>query len=678
LHSLYEKTLELTNSLKSILPFRLKAALSPSLRKRYHSLTEALFNLWGEIGIDSSLEPLNMSIGLEAEHQDIDLIIGGQIADYDDPEAFTYNLFHSKVGISRNYYSSKELDELLENARIESKPIIKEKLYKKVEDFLLENYVVLPLFHEIDYRVASPNIKGLTLSNTPPYVNYSEIGKTSEALTAIRKRGGGVIYIPSDRELTSLDPSLVYSDLQIEIIPNIFETLTRQSEGARIIPWLASDFQSEEGGKKFRFHLRKHIYFHDGRQLTARDVRYSFERVLQNQESQSRLLLSPIQGAKALLNGEKRELEGFNIISAFEFTIELDQLVSFFPSLLAHSSSSIIPENTKEIKDSWRDGSVGTGPFRVLRFNPHHRLELEANPSYWRKGYPKSEGLVFTFGVSQSDILQGFQNGQFSLVGSLLPLGMETLRNNSEFLSGYREIPSFSSFFIAFNIHQGPLADEKLRRKLVQILDINNLIRKNVGRHAIVAHSLIPPGLIGYEKIFHIHTPITQTKVFAQGIELTCAIPPSFLQGAYAKFYNALFNTLSEEGFKVTIVTKTWDDFLKFQDLGSVDLSVTGWIADYPDADAFTYAVLHSKYGNVGRLCGNVEIDSLIEKGRTETDPLVRHSIYREIEESIERHALLLPLFHPQACRFARPEIEEFELTPFPPIVCYDKLWIRW
>ncbi|MFY9226354.1 MAG: ABC transporter substrate-binding protein, partial [Blastocatellia bacterium] len=305
------------------------------------------------------------------------------------------------------------------------------------------------------------------------------------------------------------------------------------------------------------------------------------------------------------------------------------------------------------------------------------RLELEANPNYWRRGYPKSDGLVFTFGISQDDILAGFQNGQFSIVGSLLPLGIETLRNNREFVTGYREMPSFSSFFIAFNINQGPLVNEKLRRKLTQLIDINNLLRKHIGRRAIKAHGLIPPGLLGYEKIFH--QPITEnkTKFLVENVELTCTIPPSFLQGAYGVFYNALFNLLRNEGFSVTITSKTWDEFLKAQADASVDLSITGWIADYPDADAFIYGVLHSEHGNVGRFCGNKEIDLLIEKGRTESDPVIRHSIYREIEETIERHALLLPLFHPQACRFARPEVEGFELNPFAPFVAYDKLWTR-
>ncbi|MFY9221815.1 MAG: ABC transporter substrate-binding protein, partial [Blastocatellia bacterium] len=356
-----DKAIEMLEKLGYQSPIFLKAMISPSLRKRYHTLTQALFEIWAKIGIEIVVEPLDLSLDIAEESPEIDLIIEGQIAEYDDPKAFTSDLFHSKTGIFRNYYSSLELDELIEQANAETKPLKKEKLYRKIEDFLLEDFALLPLFHEIDYRVASPNVKGLSLNSIAPYINYSEIGKTGDAPAAIRKKGGGIMYIPSDRDFHSLDPSLVYSDLQGEVIPNIFETLARQSEGGRIIPWLASEIKSEANGKRFRFYLREYIYFHNGRQLTARDVRYSFERFLQNQESQSRLLLSPILGANALINGAKRELEGFNIVSAFEFTIDLAYPISFFPSLVAYAPTSIVPEGTESIDGGWRDSCVGTG-----------------------------------------------------------------------------------------------------------------------------------------------------------------------------------------------------------------------------------------------------------------------------------------------------------------------------
>ena len=92
------------------------------------------------------------------------------------------------------------------------------------------------------------------------------------------------------------------------------------------------------------------------------------------------------------------------------------------------------------------------------------------------------------------------------------------------------------------------------------------------------------------------------------------------------------------------------------------DLVIGRWAADYPDADSFAN-ILETKGGLLGRLCGSAEVDRLIARGRSETSPAARHEIYRQIEEIIARDRLLLPLFHEQTYRFARPEVEGLSLS---------------
>ena len=107
-----------------------------------------------------------------------------------------------------------------------------------------------------------------------------------------------------------------------------------------------------------------------------------------------------------------------------------------------------------------------------------------------------------------------------------------------------------------------------------------------------------------------------------------------------------------------------------------VDVVVGRWNADYPDANTFA-GILHSQEGLLGRLCGSPDMDRLIERARAETSPAVRHSIYRQIEESIARDALMLPLFHEQTYRFARPELEGVTLSYAVTAVDYSNLRIR-
>ncbi|HLA11415.1 MAG TPA: BREX system ATP-binding domain-containing protein, partial [Pyrinomonadaceae bacterium] len=407
----------------------LRAAVHPLFLDRYKALLTTLLNIWAELGVKVEVVTPTMALYLESFQNStgIDVFIGRWNADYDDPDDFTYGLFHSRVGLYRTYVSSGEGDPLLEEARTENRPSLRASQYRKYEGFLQESAMVLPLFHDVDYRLANSKVVDLNLRGSAPYVNYVDIAKAAsvtQATEAVRQRGG-VVQVPITGTIHRLDPSLASTVEDAEMMPIIFETLTRDIGGARIVPWLASEFTAEQGGKKYRFRLRDDVRFHDGRKLTPRDVRYSLERMLLNPESHGRFFYSAIKGAKTLLNGDAKDLIGFRILSADEFTIELDEPVSFFPALISYHAAAIVPEGTEKFGESWRDGLVGTGPFRVLKFEPGVRLELERNKTYWRPGYPKIENLTFNFGVTPGDILAQFRAGRFSLASDLLPADAE-------------------------------------------------------------------------------------------------------------------------------------------------------------------------------------------------------------------------------------------------------------
>lgn len=674
-----DRALELIRSSGQAIPIRLKAAVSPTFQDRDAPLTSALFRTWSDIGVEVSNETPTKESWLEKFQKDerIDLLIAGWNADYDDPDAFTSSIFDSRIGFFRNFYSSVEMDRLIEEAREESRPVAREKLYRRIENLLMEEGHFLPLFHEIDYRIASPKVRGLALRSSPPYVNYAQLGKAEAAAPAVlRKAGGGIIHVPFADEVENLDPSLASMAVHGDVLPVIFEPLTCQGEGVRITPLLSSNFHVEEGGKAFHFRLREDVRFHDGRRMTSRDVRYSFERLLLSQDSPYQGLLSPIRGAMDLVAGNAGDLKGFQIVSTSEFRIDLEQPMSFFPALLSYPAASIIPEGTGEFGKNWRQGCVGTGPFRVVRFEPGHLLQVEANPDYWRQGYPKNDGLIFTFGISPAEIQSGFRAGRFSLARDLSPPDVEALRHESDFASGYRETPRLSTYFVAFNIHRGPLCEEALRHQLVRVVDIEGLVRQSLGRLAIPAHSLIPPGLLGYEPARQMNVPAWQEEPVEQKVELT-AIATAAFEGPYSALASALLKASEAKGFRVQVPRKTKSEWQQAMATAAADLCVAGWNADYPDADSFIDGLLHSERGWVGRFCGTPEIDRLIEKGRTETNPEMRHDIYREVEEIIARRALLLPLFYLQGYCFARPEIEGLEVTFAWPTVPYEKLRMR-
>jgi peptide/nickel transport system substrate-binding protein len=139
------------------------------------------------------------------------------------------------------------------------------------------------------------------------------------------------------------------------------------------------------------------------------------------------------------------------------------------------------------------------GPFRVVQFHPGREIELERNPYYWRAGYPRSEGLIFHCGVSPEEIRSEFQAGRFALASELYPADVEALRQDPELAAGYREVPRLSVYFVALNSRSGPLKDIALRRRLLQGIDVPGMVKRTLGRLALPAHGVIPPGLVGHK-----------------------------------------------------------------------------------------------------------------------------------------------------------------------------------
>jgi ABC-type transport system substrate-binding protein len=452
------------------------------------------------------------------------------------------------------------------------------------------------------------------------------------------------------------------------IVLTVFETLTHEGKGARIAPWLASEVVSEDEGRRYRIRIRDGVRFHDGRPLTARDVRFTFERVMRFPDR--RWLLDRVRGADDVARGRTVELEGVRVIDDSELTVEFDGPLGIFPAVLTHSSLAIVPDGSDEITGTWRDSCVGTGPFRVTRFEPGHRLDQEANPDYWRAGFPRADGLSHRFAIPQADILAGFREGRFSLAWNLDAADRESLRDDPEYGPLLHEYPTLATYFLVFNAHSGPLADESLRRRLAASVDIDALARASFGASAMPARSLIPPGLLGYEPPRRVTKPVSSSPRGDAPLTLHAAMIP----GVAESLEKSLSAAFDREGIKLDVTILAGGALEATCQEATVDAVIAGWLGDYPEADSFAYPVLHSEAGLYGKFIGSPELDYLCVAGRIETDPDVRHDIYRRIESHLEERALLLPFCHRQSYCFVQPEIRGVRLRLSPSSIAFDRL----
>lgn len=492
-------------------------------------------------------------------------------------------------------------------------------------------------------------------------------GASSFRMPGARRR----LNVPMVSTVSELDPSLLFTVAHGKVLPLVFETLTRPGEETRITPWLAAELRPEEGGRCFYFRLRENVRFHDGRVVTAQDVRFSFERLLRNGASHSRWLLEPIRGAGAVKGGTRSDLEGFKILSTTEFRVELERPLAFFPAHTAHAATAIVPEGSEFVGRTWRDGVVGTGPYRVARFDPAHSMVLEANPAYWRPGLPRNAGLTFEFDIASGDALDGFANGRYQVLTDLSPTDLRRLRAKPGLAGRFYAQPGLQTAYMAFNARRGAFTDAGLRRAAAAAVSAGAPVDALLRGIAFPAHQLLPPGLLGHDP----DAPAWgSTEIMsAPGVEVIGIVNPMF-EGPYAEFAHELLDRMKTAGFRPRLQECSKAAYYEALDKALVDFVLTWWVADYPDSDNFAYGLLHSSQGIVGRFCGTDALDALIMDGRTGESLEKRYDAYRSIEELIRRESLLVPLFYGQRFCFAQAAWEGTRVTYFAPFIAFEEM----
>ena len=673
-----DEALELLRGAGLTLPVHLRAAVHPVFTQRFGRLWRELQAEWASVGLKveatgSTMEAYLDGWGDADAASKVDLLVGRWNPSYNDPDQFSYALLNSRTGLFRHFYSSPEADLLMERGRREGTPGVRQSLYQRFEDLLEEERVVLPLFHDVDYRLLTPGWGGFRLAQMPPYVSYASIGRIveEEKEPELEPRRSGEIVAPTPFLSDSLDPALGSFIDHHEMVINVFEPLMRVDTQARVKPWLAESIDPLLGGRAYRIRLRRDLRFHDGRRVTTEDVAYTYERLLRD-DTGLQFLLQPIRGAHALAQGKADSLAGCKILSPVEMLLELQRPLAFFPALLSHPATAVVPAGSESFSGRWDEGCCGTGPFRVIGFEPEKRLVLERHPHYWRPGYPKVDRLVFEHQQTPDQTAAAFESGGLTLAARLNPEKVAELRRSSSFQGRFEESPSLSTYFLALGARRGPLMDPVARQTLVECLDLNRAFG-TLGRLVSQANGLVPPGLLGHEAPRGRRAPGESDHDLLRGLKLRMAIHPVF-RGRFRQFLEHLEESMRGLGVELEIQDCSMRELGRVGRTGEADLLLARWIAVYPDADCFMSGLFDSQGGLVQGLCGSREILGWIEKGRQEVDPALRHGIYRNIEELMAREHLILPLFHEQTYRFAQPAVQGLRLGITIPEVRYDEL----
>ena len=475
----------------------------------------------------------------------------------------------------------------------------------------------------------------------------------------------------------TLDPHLTTDATSAQIIVEVFGGLVTIDKDLNVVPDLAESWDISNDGRVYTFRIRPDAVFHNGKPVSAADVRWSLERATDPLTEAPNVdqYLGDIVGVDAKINGDALEISGVRVINERTIEITIDGAKSFFLAKLTYPTAFVLDrENIEASPKNWFRKPNGTGPFQLTEYKVGETLILSRHDGY-HLGPAKLAEVEMILSGGTSMLM--YENDEIDIAGVGLA-DIDRLQEPSNSLNAelHQASPQFSIQYIGLNVNEPPLDDRKVRQALNLAIDKNEIATIVLGDQVVPATGILPPGFPGFSESVsgYDFDPARAKQLLLESkyggdLEnippITITTPGSF--GANVSLDMEVVLAMWEKnlGIKTEFQQTEFATFLKDLNKRRFQMFDIGWIADYPDPENFLDILFYSDSSNNHTNYNNPAVDSLLEQARVETDEAKRFSIYNEVEQTILDDAPWIPLWYSgERYLLIKPNVQDYFQTP--------------
>jgi len=512
-----------------------------------------------------------------------------------------------------------------------------------------------------------------TLGETTTPTPVPETSETPNGAVKVVE-GGTFLRLGSDPP--TLDPHLNSDASSAVYAVEIFGGLMTIDQDLAIVGDLAEGWEVSPDGTTNTFRLRPNASFHDGKPVTATDVKWSLERATDpiTESYNASVFLSDIVGASDRLSGLANNISGIQVINDQTLTITTDAPKAYFLSKLTYPVSFVLDRENVATGKSWILEPNGTGPFKLEEYRPGELLRLTKFDDYHLEP-AKLDEVEFLLSGGNSMLM--YENNEIHVTGIELSM-LQGILDPSSVLNSEVVVapPQFDVDYFGFNTSEPPFDDIKVRQAFNYAIDRHTLATTLLQDLVVPAAGILPPGFPGHnpDLVGYSYDPdkarrLLQESKYGEVGELpriTLTVPGSFGAAISPSIEAMLAMWEKTLGVDISILQTEWAIFLqdlhqdRFQMFGGL-----GWIADYPDPENFLDVLFHSDSANNQSEYMNRQVDRLLEQARVERDESARFELYHQLEEIIVDDAPWVPLWHSNGgYALVKPNVENYFLFP--------------
>ncbi|MER6526298.1 ABC transporter substrate-binding protein [Streptomyces sp. NPDC001508] len=288
-------------------------------------------------------------------------------------------------------------------------------------------------------------------------------------------------------EPSTLDPALSATEEVSTVVGNMCESLFTFGKDSQLQPALAEKIDHPDS-LTYVIHLRNGVTFWDGKPVTAEDVLYSINRVLDPKTGSSWITWAP-------------NLDTIKITGGKEITIKLKKADALASDYFATPAFAVVEKAFAEAagKDfgTAKGGVMCTGPYKLTRWSQGRNIVLTRNDAWWNTSVePKVKTLRFKFISSSSAQAAALASGDIDGEYAVPRAAQHQLASKGTMLYGKSLSPTFLSVLNS----KGALSDPATRQALQNLIDYQGIVRSVYGGTAQALRALVPPAAWGYGK----------------------------------------------------------------------------------------------------------------------------------------------------------------------------------
>lgn len=454
--------------------------------------------------------------------------------------------------------------------------------------------------------------------------------------------------------IAQIDPFKRLGGQDTAALVQMFDSLLYRDPEGGYQPRLATEVTPLEGGKVYEFKLREDVVFHNGDPMTAEDVKFSFDRILD-------------PNLQVSWKASFATFESCEIVDDYTVRVHLTEPDGAFPAILDPYFFVVPKKYIEQVgNDGFSANPVGTGPFKFVKWDPQIGYEAEAFTDYWGD-VPYVQKLNVRMVTDPQTRLNMLQSGEADIVEGIPPSHLESVSRNFNLI----RVPNAGNTYIEFALAErgpdglkprtdSPVADVRVRRAMNHAIDVQTIIDRVLFGTADRMSAAVAPGVLGFDESLapYEYDPDKAKQLLSEAgfrggdlkVRFNFAIGQETIAQAIADYLSAV--GIEVEQVKLETLTLTQ---------GRREGTLTDmFIAGFPDYSYDPVTRVPIGFGSTGSYTNVVdeEMDKLLHQVVPVTDREERAEIYKQLFKRHFDQAYYIYLWHPQVVYTAKKNVE--------------------